>query len=177
MKLRPILPALLLFLGGCFELQEFNGVPIISQYASKVIDYSSQYSSSYAANKALGIPDVYPNHGDLVNSWASYSPDDSREFIELGFDTVQTVIKIEIYETNLPGAIDTVYLRSVDSGKWKKIYSRPAETDLPAEARIKSIHLVETTELFDAIRIALNSPAVAGWNEIDAVALTGQRKE
>jgi hypothetical protein len=36
--------------------------------------------------------------------------------------------------------------------------------------------MLETPFFADAIRIAINSPKVEGWNEIDAVAITGQRK-
>jgi hypothetical protein len=180
MKQRPLsllflLPAILCY--SCYELTVFNGVPI-RQYASEVIGYSSHYTNLpyYTAFEALGEENVYDNYGDLAGSWASKNPDDQREFLVLGFEIPQTVITIEIFETYNPGAIDTVYLRNSDTGKWKIIYSKPAEKNLPAEARKKSIFLVETP-LVDAIRIALNSPAIPGWNEIDAVAITGQREK
>jgi hypothetical protein len=188
MKFKPLLLIVLIFTAGCFEVTEFTGVPI-RQYADQVIDFSSQYSAtSWSANRALGKENVYPIYDDLPNAWASKTADEQREYLVLGFDTIQTVNRIEIFETYYPGAIDTVYLRNADTGKWKLIYSRPAETDLPEEARIKSIFLVETTYLVDAIRIAINSPAITdaldefgneiyGWNEIDAVVITGQRKK
>ncbi|MBX2969465.1 MAG: hypothetical protein KF803_08830 [Cyclobacteriaceae bacterium] len=161
----------------CSELDKFEGVPI-RQYAHEVIDFSSQYSStSWAATKALGEENVYPNHEDNTNAWASYTTDGQREFIVLGFETPQTVHTIEIYETYNPGAIDTVFIRNESTGEWRKVYSKPARTDLPLESRIFAIYFQETTFLADAIRLALNSPAVPGWNEIDAVAIGGQRKK
>lgn len=183
MKLKPSLPLLLLLTTGCFEVTEFDGIPF-RQYADHVIGFSSQYTAtSWSANRALGKENVYPNYGDYTNAWSPFTADDNREYLVLGFDTVQTVITIEIYETWFPGAVDTVYLRNADTGKWNLIYSKPAQTNLPEAARIKSIYLVETQYLTDAIRIALNSPAVTadanteGWNEIDAIAITGQRKK
>ena len=182
MKIRSFLPVILVFTFGCDELTEFNGVPI-RQYADQVITFSSQYSAtSWSANRTLGRENVYPNYGDNSNAWSPLTADSQREYLVLGFDTIQTVKRIEIYETWYPGAVDTVYLRNAVTGKWKLIYSKPAITDLPEEARIFKILLGESF-LVDAIRIAINSPAVSsdpdisGWNEIDAVAITGQRKE
>jgi len=172
---------LLLFIGSailkCSNVDEFKGVKI-RQYASSVIDYSSHYTSlpGYTVYEALGEENVYPNYGDLQKSWAPLTPDGQREYIVLGFEPHQTIHTIEIFETYNPGAIDTVFIRNANSGKWEKIYSKPAQTDLPKESRIFSIYFRETTYLVDAIRLALNSPAVAGWNEIDAVAISGQRE-
>ena len=177
MKLKTLLPILLVVSGGCVELIEFNGVPI-RQYASKVIAFSSQYSATtWSAAQTLGKENVYPNHGDFNKAWASLKADDKREFLVLGLDTPQTAKTIEIYETYNPGAIDSIFVRKLDSGEWIKVYSKPFRDDLPKEARVFSIFLNEATYLVDAVRIAINSPAVAGWNEIDAVAITGEREE
>lgn len=173
-------PLILLWIvaGGCYEVTPaFVGVPI-RQYPSQVIAKSSEFStSSWSAKRALGAENVYPNYGDNSNAWSPATEDGQREFLVLGLTTPQTAKTIEIFETWYPGAIDTVYVRIVDTGQWKKIYSKPAIEDLPDEARIFSIFMDETTYLIDAIRIAINSPAVAGWNEIDAVAISGQREE
>jgi hypothetical protein len=163
-------------LAGCSDFVEFKGVPI-RQYGDRVIRFSSQYSSTdWAASKALGKENVYPNYGDFTNAWASLTDDSQREFLELGFDTIQTVKTIEIFETNNPGAIDTVYLRDATLKKWNKMYAKPAVANLAKKSRIFSIYFIETDYFVDAIRIAINSPNVEGWNEIDAVAITGQRK-
>ncbi len=172
------LSALILFtlLIGCSDFELFQGVPI-KQYASKVIRFSTQYSSgNWAANKALGKENVYPNYGDIANAWASSLADGEREFLELGFDTLQTVRTVQIFETYNPGAIDTVYLRDSSTKKWTKIYSKPAVNTLEKKSRIFTIQMLETNFFADAIRIAINSKLVLGWNEIDAVAITGQRK-
>lgn len=183
---------------SCYELTVFNGVPI-RQYASSVIDFSSQYDLSiperWYAVQALGEEDVYDTlqadfgYGDNVLAWSPLTADGQREFLVLGFEFEQTVKTIEIYETWYPGAIDTVYLRNTANQKWIKVYSKPVQRNLPDTARIFRILLQETPYFTDAIRIAINSPAISdevndngfklenGWNEIDAVAITGQRKE
>ncbi|MBX2966209.1 MAG: hypothetical protein KF845_08705 [Cyclobacteriaceae bacterium] len=168
----------------CSEYEEFNGVPI-RQYAGSVIDFSSQYTTGdWSAAKALGKEDVYDEskhkngYGDNINAWSSLTADGQREYLVLGFDTLQTVQIVEVYETWYPGAIDTVYIRNTQTQKWEIVYSKPASTDLPDTARVFRFFLpLETTYLADAIRLAINSPAVEGWNEIDAVAITGQRSK
>lgn len=165
-----------LFLLSCSDFEEFNGIKI-RQYATKVIRFSSQYTTtSWAATRALGKENVYPNYGDFVNAWASFSADEEREFLELGFDTLQTVRSIEIFETYNPGAVDSVFLRDATTKKWNLVYTKPVVKNLEEKSRIFSIYLIETAYFSDAIRIAINSPAVPGWNEIDAIAITGQRK-
>ncbi len=176
MKPKSFIFFFIILLLGCSDYELFEGVKI-RQYATKVIRFSSQFSSTdWSAAKALGKENVYPAYGDNVNAWASLLQDNPREFLELGFDTIQTVRTVEIFETYNPGAIDTVYLRDSSSKKWTKIYSKPAVTTLPKKSRIFTIQMIETSFFADAIRIAINSKAVADWNEIDAVAITGQRK-
>lgn len=177
MKSKSLLPLLLVVFGGCVEVVKFSGVPI-RQYASKVIAFSSQFSpTSWSAAQALGEENVYPDYGDFNKAWASLKADENREFLVLGLDIPQTAKTIEIYETFNPGAVDSVFIRNADTGQWIKVYSKPVNTDIIQQERIFGIFLNETTFLIDAVRVAVNSPAVEGWNEIDAVAITGQREE
>ncbi|MCW5911278.1 MAG: hypothetical protein KIT62_09405 [Cyclobacteriaceae bacterium] len=166
---------LLLLLPGCSDFEPFKGEKI-KQYASAVIGYSSQWSSGdWSAQRALGEENVYPEYGDLSGAWASFTADGQREFLVLGFTESQTVKKIEVFETYNPGAVDSIFLRNSETQKWITVYAKAPRTDLPGEARVFSVHLIETQYKADAIRLAINSPAVAGWNEIDAVAITGQK--
>lgn len=158
---------------SCFSEAKKFGEPI-RQYADFVIAYSSQWTpTNWSASRALGPENVYPDYGTNVNAWASLTADGQREFLVLGFDTTQLVTLIEIFETRSPGAIDTVYLRS--RGRWVEVYTGTAEEpDVPDEARIFTVPVSPPVYEVDAIRIAINSPAIAGWNEIDAVAITGR---
>lgn len=168
---------IVLLFSACSEVEFLNGVPI-RQYASVVLDFSSQRSTtSWSANRMLGKENVFPNYGDISNAWASSSADNQREYIVIGFDTLQTIHTIEIYETFNPGSIDTVSIRNESTQDWEIVYSKPVQTDLPEESRIFTIYFRETTYLVDAVRLALNSPEVSGRNEIDAVAIGGQRKK
>lgn len=181
----------------CSEVDEFSGIPI-RQYADFVIDFSSEWNPSpnnWSSSRILGKENVYnenlpdKGYGDNPNAWSPLTRDDQREHIVVGFDTLQTVHTIQIYETWHPGAIDSVLLRKADTQEWIRVYSKPAPKTFLTEARIFSIYIQETFFLVDAIRIALDSEIdkqkrddnnniiTDGWNEIDAVAITGQRKK
>ncbi len=144
------------------------------QYASEVIDFSSQYTeSSWSAQQLLGAPDTYPDYGDIMTAWASQSADGSREYLVLGYSSPMQVSHIGIFETYNPGAVDTIYVRNASNGQWNMVWSGTAIAQ-SAESRIFQVEFTLTNYLVDAVRIAVNSPAIPGWNEIDAVAIADE---
>ena len=142
-------------------------------WARRVIDFSSEYSTTtWSAEKILGMPDVYPMYGDFEDAWAQETEDDQREFIEIEYLPPVNPYRIDIYETYNPGAVDTIYLRNYESGEWIIVWSDSAAVPNPPEqSRIFSVDFPQTSYLVDAVRLAINSPAIEGWNEYDAVAL------
>ena len=75
-----------------------------------------------------------------------------------------------MYETFNPGAIDTVFVKNPTTNQWVRVY---AENAMPAEdsSRVLNITFPATTFPVSAIRIAMNSAIVPGFNEIDAVGI------
>ncbi len=143
----------------------------ILNFADSVSGFSSQWSSgSWSSDKALGFPTVYPQHSDNSQAWASRTTDSDREFIELYFENATKIDGIWIYETYNPGAVDTVYVKNPATDLWEIVWSDSAFAQ-PKEARIFKIEFETTTFAVSEVRIALNSPDVEGWNEIDAVAV------
>ena len=144
----------------------------IQQYASSVLNFSTEYSTSdWSANQALGAPDVYPAYGDFINAWAGSNPDgNGREYLELGFTNPAPIDFIDVFETNAPGAVDTVYVKNPTTGLFEIVYTATAAA-APAVARILHITFPETSFNVSEIRIALNSGAVLDYNEIDAVSI------
>ncbi len=141
------------------------------RYGNTVISYSSQFSGSAgSAQKILGAPDVYPAYGNQANSWSGQTPDGQRELIQLSFAAPSPVNFIDIYETNHAGAVDTVYVRNPHSGLFEVVYVAAAS---PQPANARKLHIAFPLTQFNVaeIRIALNSPAISGMNEIDAVAI------
>ena len=121
----------------------------------------------------LGAPNTYPEYGDIQTAWAPSKKGREAEFLYLSFEKVQYVNKIEIYETFNPGSVVSVHLRNIETGEWVPAYRGKVENDLPAKSRIKTIDIPLTEYLVDAVKIIMYTRQVDGWNEIDAVSITG----
>lgn len=145
------------------------------RYASRVVGVSSEYCvgcmpGNYSSIDALGPPDVYPAYFDAPLAWSPSNSDIQREFLSLGFDDPAPIDFIDIFETFTPGAVDTVYVKNPNTNAWQMVYSTTAAA-APEVARILHITFAKTSFPVSEIRIAVNSPAVSGWNEIDAVGI------
>jgi ubiquitin len=142
------------------------------RYVSSVSSFSTEYSTtSWSADKIIGAPDAYPRYGDIATAWASRSTDAQREELVLVFQNPAPIEKISIYETYNPGAIDAIYAKNPNTSEWVLLWSGTASS-AGSVSRIFSPTITPTTFDVSEIKLAINSPAVSGWNEIDAVSLT-----
>ncbi len=133
---------------------------------------SSEYGSTdWSAQQALGKPDVYPNYVDSAYAWAPAYKNNGLQWIELGFLEAVYVECVEIYETYGPGAVVKVELIDETGGShlvWEGIEEQAATT-----ARVASIKNSLVTAPCNKVRITLDTEVTGGWNEIDAVSITG----
>jgi hypothetical protein len=144
------------------------------QSAGSVIAFSTEYGispASYSAAQALGSPSAFPTCGDYFGAWASQTSDGQREYLVLGYTYPSQANRLKIYQNNAPGAIDTVYLREAGTGIWHNIYSTSASIQPCPQRSILELNFTKTTYNVDAVRVAVNSPVVPSWNEIDAIEL------
>ncbi|MFT6815122.1 MAG: hypothetical protein ACJAZ3_001021 [Sphingobacteriales bacterium] len=170
-----LLISFLALFGACkkSKMEEPVVLKNLSQYADKVIDFSSEYSTTHwSAMQLLGAENTYPDYGDLTTAWASKTADGQREHLVLEFDTSQFIKQILIFETFNPGAIDTVYINNIETNNWKKVYTSSANF-IAHESSILEIQIPSESFKSNRIRIAINSPAVESYNEIDAVKIVG----
>jgi len=143
------------------------------RYADSVIAFSSQYSSTnWSAEQILGPPDTYPSYGDIRTAWSAETPDDQREFIELHYANPAPVQSVAIYEIFNPGSVDTIYVRNPDTDQWQVVWSGTAAPLSFPDSRIFIVNFAPTAFNVSELRIAVNSPAVPGWNEFDAVGIS-----
>jgi subtilase family serine protease len=164
---RVSLPAFVLF--ACCSTFALNAQV---RYADRVISFSSQYSvDRWSANQILGGPDTYPHYGDLSTAWAMESENNQRDYIELHFSNPQPVEAVAVYETFNPGAIDTIYVKNPLTGAWVVEWSGTAHPLANPMSRIFTVSFPRTSFNVSEVRIAINSMAVQGWNEYDAVGL------
>jgi hypothetical protein len=79
---------------------------------------------------------------------------------------------VNIYESYNPGAVTMVEAFDDEAGEWVVLWegSEPTEEAL----RVFSPELETPAFAATRIRLTLDSDAVGGWNEIDAVELVGR---
>src|SRR5688572_31876856 len=82
----------------------------VVQWASKVLQFSTELTpAQYAAQQALGKPNVLPAGGQNPNAWAPDKPD-RKEFLKLGFDNPISIRQIAVAESHNPSALYKVFL-------------------------------------------------------------------
>ena len=141
------------------------------RFADKVINFSSQNSGlQYSADKALGTTDVFPDYAFSPDEWLSATADGRREYLTLHFSNPAQANFIDIYETLNPGAVDSVYVKNPSTSNYDLVYSGTA-TAAAKSARRNRISFPLTSYNVSEVRIAINSPAVPGYNAIDAVSI------
>jgi hypothetical protein len=82
------------------------------EWASQIIDFSSQQSEQfYAAKQVLGVPNSMDGYTDSPFSWATALADNEElEFVHVKFNKAIHVEQFLIVESVNPGAIDQVFL-------------------------------------------------------------------
>jgi hypothetical protein len=127
---------------------------------------------SWDVSQLLGPPDT-KGSGDLPTAWASATPDRQKEWLDLQFERSVQPSAIEIYETFNPGAVDRVSVFD-PLGRERVVWRGQDPTSRMATRGVSRIP-ISTMWKTRRVKVYLDSPAVAGWNEIDAVALFDRR--
>ncbi len=145
----------------------------VTQWAGKVLDFSSQWSTSnWSAAQALGAPDTL-SYGDYRTSWAAAYRNQGMQFLTLGFDTPVYASGALIRETYGNGFVTQVdaldqngLLHTVWSGK---------DTSLPGSTVDFLVNWSTTSFATVGLKIYVDTEHNQGtWEEIDAVQLFGQ---
>jgi hypothetical protein len=148
-----------------------DGGDELSQWASSA-NASSEYTpTDWSALQATGAPDT-TGCGDLITAWASGSAA-GVDWIELSYPVAVIPTRIDIYQTYNPGAI--VKVEVVDAqGTAHSVYESQSKTvsDCPT---IQTIDLAQEgiDFLVAKLIISVDQTNHPGWDEIDAVQLTG----
>jgi hypothetical protein len=160
--------------GGYFFIQAQVVDPRFfgSQWAVDATASSEYGDEGYAPLQATGASDT-PTAGDFSTAWASQEPDAGIETLELTFEVPVKPAGLAIFESYNPGAITTIEAFDSESGEWVVLYEGEAG---PVEEtyRIFTPEITPVDFVTDQIRLTLDTAAVDGWNEIDAVQLFGR---
>jgi outer membrane protein OmpA-like peptidoglycan-associated protein len=148
------------------------------QWASKVIDFSSEYkddfirenSTRWSATQVLG----YPNTTKAVSSqlaWTPESQDGKKEFITVGFNTPQTVQQVIVGENYNAGSITEIILYD-NAGKKYTVYEN--ERPVPVQKMYDILTYFKIKPVYNVVKLKLviNTNAVFGRQEIDCIGIS-----
>lgn len=123
--------------------------------------------TNWGTEQATGAPDTF-EAGDHATAWASLTPDDQDEWLELTYAEPVEVAAIMVYENCAPGALYSV-TASVDGNNvevWRGEDPTPTSND-----RGVSVIGFRQAVTTNRVKLHLASTKVPGWNEIDAAGL------
>ncbi|PAY16161.1 hypothetical protein CKO51_28085 [Rhodopirellula sp. SM50] len=143
------------------------------QYASTVIDFSSQYSPfGWSATDALGEPNTFA-YGDARTAWAPRYANSGDQTLTVGFDVPVYSSGVVIRETFGNGFVRGVEVRDAVSGQFHvmPIGPDPSQPGTPVDY---DVSWPLTSFTVDAIRITIDTTHSFSYEEIDAVRLKGQ---
>jgi hypothetical protein len=143
-----------------------------SQWASSAVASSEYGAEDFSAAQATGASDT-PTAGDYPTAWASQESDGGVETLELTFEIPVRPSGIAIFESFNPGAITTIEAYDSDNDEWVIIYEGEA-TPTEETYRVFIPEITSPEFVTDQIRLTLDTAAVPGFNEIDAVQLFGR---
>ena len=156
--------------------QDINSPNIVRQWVSRVNSFSSQYNEdTWSANNVIGPPLVFPNYGDLQNSWAQTSDFHQNHFIELEFPEEVYVVKINIYETYHAGGVVRIKLKDPLTDNWKIVWESAVGPMNIESSRIFSPDLKKNLFKTNKVRLDVDCTAANSFCEIDAVELIGKK--
>jgi len=139
------------------------------QWASEARASTQYRDQEWSAARATGPPDT-PEGGDCTTAWAPKEQDADTEWLELNYAKAVHPGLIRIHETYNAGAVTKIEARD-PAGEWRVLWEGPAA--VAETPRWFEVKVLDPGWPSREIRIMLDSDAVPGWNEIDAVELLG----
>jgi beta-lactamase regulating signal transducer with metallopeptidase domain len=123
----------------------------------------------WSAQQATGAPDT-GNAGDFPTAWAARDPDSADECLTVTFQEPVEAVAVLVYETFNPGAISQIRFYDRNS-KELQVSNFNAAPVLGTAKRVLVLPISGLSEKVARVEMQVNSAAVPGWNEIDAVGL------
>ncbi|MDW7692736.1 OmpA family protein [Flammeovirgaceae bacterium SG7u.111] len=143
------------------------------QWANEVLDFSSElHNVEFAANQALGKPNVYPAGEENPNAWVP-SRDNKKDFVKVGFANPMKIRQVAVAESFNAGTTYKIELFDA-SGQKRDTYE--FETILAGFSRMKTVQFNMTDYEVAAVKVYVDSKAVPGFTAIDAIGITASEE-
>ncbi len=158
---------------GFAPADELVIVPLRSATRDKVarlraIGLAAGTQRNWGPEQAAGPPDV-PAAGTNPLAWTSLTADGQKEWLLCEFEAPIEARAVIVHESAFPGGLVQVSAFNVDGDEiiaWEG--DDPTPVDKPRGVSVIPVKLAFPV---GRIRVTIDSPAVAGWNEIDAVGI------
>lgn len=128
----------------------------------------TKVNSDWGVEQLVGPPDT-PRAGDCTTAWASALADGQAEWVIVEFADAVRPAMIEVHETFNPGALTKASI--IDALGREIVIWQGIDPTPPSAAQGVSKIPVNTFWTTRRVKLYLDSQAVPGWNEIDAVSL------
>jgi len=157
---------------------EAEAQEVLEQWGFAVIEASSHPTTTAGEpTRIIGPPssDCEPENFNFLDaSWRTLEPDAGMEWIEIRFAQPVHAFAVEVYETLNPGAVVAVSVRNEEGG-WQSVWAgEDPMRECPGVLQVQFTSLPFST---GEVRIELDTSLIPGWNQIDAVKLSGYRAE
>ncbi len=139
------------------------------QPAQPAADVGQPGIRGWDAMQATGQPNTH-TAGDHQTAWASLTQDGQQEWLLLEYENAVDISKIRVYETYNPGAVFRATVFDEKTGEEIEAWTGVDPTPLTAAMGTSDL-LPAKTYRSKKVKLYIDSPRVAGWNEIDAVGL------
>lgn len=142
----------------------------VVQWATKVIEFSSELTPvQYAADQALGKPNVLPATGQNPSAWTPDKPK-RAEFIKLGYANPISIQQIAIAESYNPGSLFKVYTYD-EAGKEYLVHTFNPMS-IPLKGRMLNVFVEKTAYKVAAVKLEFDGKALPDYFSLDAVAIS-----
>lgn len=132
----------------------------------------------WGPEQATGAPDS--STGDQQTAWASATQDDQLEWLMVEYDKPIKATEIRVFETFNPGAISRITAFTPEGKEfdaWTAEAAVGKKLGKDAGSALGSPRPLQLDFPVERIKLYIDSPDVAGWNEIDAVGLVDESGE
>jgi hypothetical protein len=151
-------------------MAQLNEQMNLSQFVSRVISFTSQYSdSNWCAANLVGPPRLNNIYGDSVLAWCP-STNTEQQVLELGFERSVYIQTIRIYENYYGGAITKI---EVFNGNEYRVLWSSETTSVKTSYDVFTPTFAPTDFSSNQIRLTLTQAGRDLFSEIDAVEIVG----